>query len=150
MGTTGDYRPDFSGTSAACPLAAGVAALVLSKNRTMTASEVRTIMQNNCEQIGAVPYIGGVNAYYGYGRINAAAALDATPPESPPIDIGLRVYDGTAIISIACEPAGTLTSPLRIRKNEVTYGIVLVDPSDPNASKLKIQTSSGVKALREL
>lgn len=148
--TGGDYNSDFSGTSAACPLAAGVGALVLSKNPTITASEVRAIMRNSSEKIGAVSYIEGVNPYYGYGRINAAAALDATPPQPIPIDIGLRVYDGTAIISIACEPEGTLTSPLRIRKSEVTYGIVLVDPSDPNASKMNIQTSSGIKAVRKL
>jgi M6 family metalloprotease-like protein len=65
------------------------------------------------------------------------------------IDIGLRVYDGTEIVAIACEPEGTLTSPLRIAKNGVVYGIVLVEPSDPAASKLKIQTSSGTKALRK-
>jgi hypothetical protein len=65
------------------------------------------------------------------------------------IDIGLRVYDGTEIVTIACEPEGTLTSPLRIAKNGVLYGIVLVEPSDPAASKLKIQTSSGTKALRK-
>ncbi len=65
------------------------------------------------------------------------------------IDIGLRVYDGTSAITIACEPQGTLTSPLRISKNGQTYGIALVDPSDPMASKIRIQTSSGIKALRK-
>jgi hypothetical protein len=67
----------------------------------------------------------------------------------PYIDIGLRVYDGRAIIKIACEPEGTLTSPLRIAKNGVTYGIVLVDPSDPEASNIIVQTRSGPKALRK-
>jgi len=66
------------------------------------------------------------------------------------IDIGLRVYDGTEIIRIACEPKGSLTSPLRIRKNGVTYGIVLVDTPNPHASKIRVQTSSKVKALRKL
>jgi hypothetical protein len=65
------------------------------------------------------------------------------------IDIGLHVYDGTEILKIACDPQGTLTSPLRIAKNGVIYGIVLVEPSDPAASKLKIQTSSGIRALRK-
>jgi hypothetical protein len=68
---------------------------------------------------------------------------------SPCIDIGLRVYDGTATIRIACEPEGTLTSPLRIAKNGTIYGIVLVAPSDPHASRMRIQTSSGVRALRK-
>lgn len=64
------------------------------------------------------------------------------------IDCGLRVFDGSNIIKFACEPVGTLTSPLRIRKDSTTYGIVLVDSSDTKASKVKIQTSSGIKALR--
>lgn len=64
------------------------------------------------------------------------------------VDCGLRIYDGTAVRTIACDPAGTLTSPLRIRKGDTTYGIVLVDTSDADASKIRTQTSSGIKALR--
>ncbi len=64
-------------------------------------------------------------------------------------DIGLRVYNGTQVVAIAAEPAGTLTSPLRIAKNGAIYGIVLVDPGDPNDSGLRIQTNSGIKALRK-
>jgi len=69
----------------------------------------------------------------------------------PFIDIGLRVYDGTSAIAIAiaCEPQGTLTSPLRISKNWQTYGIALVELTDPMASKIRIKTSSGIKALRK-
>jgi len=63
------------------------------------------------------------------------------------IDIGLRVFDGTAVLPIAAEPVGTLTSPLRIAKNDWIYGVVLVDIADPNATKIRINTSSGPKAL---
>ncbi|MBU0708378.1 hypothetical protein KJ596_01345 [Patescibacteria group bacterium] len=70
------------------------------------------------------------------------------------IDIGLRVYDGTEAVAIACEPEGTLTSPLRIAKNNdddimTTYGIALVDTGDPNETGIRIETSSGVKAPRK-
>jgi len=65
----------------------------------------------------------------------------------PGQDIGLRAYDGTATIRIPVEPAGVLTSPLRIEKNGTIYGIALVDPADPRASKLRVQTKSGTKAL---
>lgn len=65
------------------------------------------------------------------------------------VDIGLRVYDRTSVITIACEQ-GAATSALRIVKNGVVYGIVLADPSDTNASGIRIGTSSGVKALRKL
>jgi len=64
-------------------------------------------------------------------------------------DIGLRVFDGTQTVSIAVEPLGTLTSPLRIAKDGLVYGIVLVDQGDPNESGIRINTSSGIKALRK-
>jgi len=72
-----------------------------------------------------------------------------TVPGPAFVDIGLRVFDGSEIISIACEPEENLTSPLRIAKNGKIYGIVLVDPSDPHASKMIIQTGSGPKAMRK-
>ncbi|MCM8781914.1 MAG: hypothetical protein NC828_02550 [Candidatus Omnitrophica bacterium] len=65
------------------------------------------------------------------------------------IDIGLRAYDGSNIIKIACEPTGILTSPLRISKNGTIYAVTLVDPQDPRGSRLRIKTSSGIKALRK-
>ncbi|MBU1127838.1 MAG: hypothetical protein KKE01_02005, partial [Candidatus Omnitrophica bacterium] len=64
------------------------------------------------------------------------------------IDIGLRVYDGTDTVKIACEPDDNVTSPLRIAKDEKVFGIALVAMDDPNATKIRIKTSSGVMALR--
>jgi hypothetical protein len=69
--------------------------------------------------------------------------------ESPYVDIGLRAYNGTEIITIACEPETAVSSALRIGKDSKVYGIVLVEPTDPNASSIRIKTSSGVKALRK-
>lgn len=66
------------------------------------------------------------------------------------LDIGLRAYDGSGIVKIACEPVGVLSTPLRIYKNGITYSIVLVDPSDYRASKIKIRTNSGAKALAKI
>jgi hypothetical protein len=65
-------------------------------------------------------------------------------------DIGLHLFDGTSTNKIACGPAGTVTSKLRISKSGTTYGILLVAPSDPTASKVHIQTSTGVMALQKL
>lgn len=66
------------------------------------------------------------------------------------VDIGLRVYDGTGIVKIACEPVEVLTSPLRVRKGNTTYGVALVDVSDTYASKIRVKTNSGIKALARL
>jgi len=39
--------------------------------------------------------------------------------------------------------------PLRIRQGGTTYGIELVDTSDPNASAIRIKTPGGIKAIRK-
>jgi len=70
------------------------------------------------------------------------------------IDIGLRVFSGTKTVVIACEPEGALSSPLRISKDGVNYGVVLVDPGDAMDSgvRIQIQGASGpeIKALRKM
>jgi subtilisin family serine protease len=81
MGAKGDdpnnYSQSFGGTSAATPLASGVAALMLSRNASLTADRIRTILQQTCQRIGDEPYAAGRNDYYGYGRIDARAAVTA-------------------------------------------------------------------------
>ncbi|MBI4656868.1 MAG: fibronectin type III domain-containing protein, partial [Elusimicrobia bacterium] len=68
-------------------------------------------------------------------------------------DAGLRMYDGTQNVTIACQPiycqGMTIPAP-RIRKDGVNWAIGTVDSAaDPNASKLKVQTPSGPKYLRK-
>ena len=94
---------------------------------------------------GGMPGVGGI-AFADSGDFT----LDTTAPDPTAIDIGLRVRDGAVTIRIGCEPLGTLTSPVRIRKNGTTYGVVLVDPASPDASHIRVQTSSGIKALQKL
>ena len=78
--------------------------------------------------------------------------IGAVELQSPPpvvLDIGLRVYDGTAIVKIACV-ADSASTPLRIAKNGVTYGILLVATNSTDASKFRVTTSSGIKAWQKL
>jgi len=77
-------------------------------------------------------------------------SLPFTVAGTTDIDCGLRGYDGTQIVKFACEPQGTVTSKLRIRKGATTYGVILVPVTDSTASKFKVQTSSGVKALKKI
>lgn len=75
--TNDDYKMNFGGTSSACPLAAGIAALRLSYNPNETASSLRSWMHAHCDKIGGVTYTGGESGAggrhdeYGYGRVNA-------------------------------------------------------------------------------
>jgi len=66
------------------------------------------------------------------------------------IDCGLRTYDGSSIITLGCDPLGTLVSPLRIYKGTSVYGLSLVDISDAYASKFRVKTNDGIKAVKKL
>lgn len=72
----GNYTTSFSGTSAAAPIAAGVAALVLSANPTLNKEEVLEIFTYTSDKLGVYDYdTDGRNNYWGYGRINAGEAV---------------------------------------------------------------------------
>ncbi|MFM1770161.1 MAG: Calcium-dependent protease precursor [Verrucomicrobiota bacterium] len=74
----GDHHPGFGGTSAAAPLAAGIGALALSVNPTLTAAELRSLLRDGCEKIGDVPYdANGWHPDYGYGRLNAQHVVES-------------------------------------------------------------------------
>ncbi len=73
----GNYYAEFGGTSASCPFAAGMAALLISHDPSLTNAQVRDFIRVTAEdQIGnAIEDTAGFDNYYGYGRINIDAAL---------------------------------------------------------------------------
>ena len=72
-------RPSgFGGTSSATPLAAGIAALMLSVNPDLSAEEVREILRQTADKIddaNANYNQEGWSPQYGFGRVNADAAV---------------------------------------------------------------------------
>lgn len=62
-----------NGTSFSSPLTAGVAALMLSANPSLTPAQVDSILVSTADDLGAA----GRDDYYGAGRINAARAVAA-------------------------------------------------------------------------
>jgi subtilisin family serine protease len=79
----GDYcnanaTDGFGGTSSATPLAAGIAGLMLSVNPDLTPAEVREILHATADKIdkpNADYDADGWSSQYGFGRVNAAAAV---------------------------------------------------------------------------
>lgn len=76
-----NYTNNFGGTSAASPQVAGVAALILAVNPSLTASSVRVVMEQTADKINPTDadYNGITerSLRYGYGRINAGTAVEA-------------------------------------------------------------------------
>ncbi len=78
--SSNDFTTSFNGTSAACPVAAGVASLLLDYNPELTSAELKHILNFTAEKV--TPYVydsttidGTWNEEVGHGRINAYLAL---------------------------------------------------------------------------
>lgn len=77
---SGGYYQGFSGTSAATPVSAGIAALILSLNPNLTRTDVYILMVQSCDKVGGYTYNYGqpydtYNNEMGYGRINGFTAV---------------------------------------------------------------------------
>jgi len=68
----------YSGTSMASPHVAGVAALVLAANSSLTTVEVRSILQQTAENLGLK------QEHQGYGLVRADLAVQAASGTTPP------------------------------------------------------------------
>lgn len=90
----------WNGTSFSSPIAAGVAALVLSANPSLTNDQVVNIIKQNADDLGAVGY----DPYFGYGRVNAyrslLAALSTTPaPDTSAPSVAINTPQTGATVS---------------------------------------------------
>lgn len=119
--SSGNYTNSFGGTSSACPVVAGVAALVLGYNASLTSTEVKNILYSTATDMGA----GGFDNQYANGRVNALAALQAagggtTPTCSDGIQNGSETgVDCGGPSCPSCPP------PVGCTDTEVTLSITL-------------------------
>jgi PKD repeat protein len=70
-----------SGTSFACPLTAGMCALIWSRNPALTPNQVEAILKGSTDDLGTA----GTDNTFGYGRINTNKAMQQAGGGSPPV-----------------------------------------------------------------
>lgn len=75
--TPDDYIPNFNGTSSATPIVAGACGLVLSANRNLTGAQVAELITRTAAKVGPYPYPAGRNDFFGAGRLDVNAAVQA-------------------------------------------------------------------------
>jgi len=143
----GNYANDFGGTSSSCPGAAGVAALVLSANTRLRWNEVKEILRQASDRID--PANGqydsqGHSTLYGYGRLNAEAAVKLakrsvgrlliinTLLNVPIPDLGS--VEGTIDVAEA-EPVEKLTISIRLEHSWI--GDLVITAIPPAASGIR-------------
>jgi subtilisin family serine protease len=102
----GDFTRNFGGTSAATPVVAGVAGLMLSANPDLTAQQVRRILQETTDKIldtNPDPQLGlsegtynsnGHSQWFGYGKVNAAKAVQTAQQMRVGVSNGTRQVKG--------------------------------------------------------
>lgn len=81
-GYTNSLSRQFTGTSAATPVAAGAAALVWSATPSLTNTQLRAALENNAVDLGSA----GKDEEYGNGRVDVLAALPAAPGKAGDTD----------------------------------------------------------------
>lgn len=65
----------FSGTSAAAPVVAGIAALLKSQNPDLHRDDIEQLIKLSAEKVPGYTYTNGYNDQMGFGRVNAGNAI---------------------------------------------------------------------------
>jgi hypothetical protein len=97
----------WNGTSFASPVAAGVAALVMAARPDLSAAQVESLLESTARDLGGA----GRDTLYGYGRVNAAAAVQAAlnmpgapdtvaPTVAITAPLGSSSVSGAAVVSV--------------------------------------------------
>ncbi|NEO31051.1 MAG: S8 family serine peptidase [Symploca sp. SIO3C6] len=128
---SGDFVRTFGGTSSACPVVAGVAALVLSVNPNLSAQEVRQILEQTADKIvdrDKDPQLGmrlgtydarGHSQWFGYGKVNAYKAVKAAQSKTTQSPLsGVKRLRGRNDnrLSIADNNPQGVTSAIRVKE----------------------------------
>ncbi len=115
--SSSDYYMWFNGTSCATPYVAGSAALILSRDASLTPSQLRAVMTSTATDMTADGGAGW-DRYTGYGMVNVYSAITSLSAYNPPL--GLIAIAGNAVVTLNWQPPATGTPVnYKIYKNSV-------------------------------
>jgi membrane-anchored mycosin MYCP len=135
-GLPGGSYEDWAGTSGSAPIVSGVAALIRSKWPDMSAKQVINRIVSTAQDAGAP----GKDPIYGYGILNAEAALKADVPEATSNPVG------SIAEWIRVHRRGDLSSPTSVPTSKPSIpAATLADPTVPVA-KAPSQADTAVPA----
>lgn len=100
-GADGLHTNNFGGTSSATPLAAGIAALVLSVNPDLTRNDLRDVLTSTAKKIGTPGSYDskGHSNLFGFGRIDAGKAVQAADSLRKTAKKAAKAASGTSVTS---------------------------------------------------
>jgi subtilisin family serine protease len=110
-----------NGTSASCPFVSGIAALVLSVNPSLTADQVKWIIEDSSDDFGPP----GFDENYGRGRVNAFRAVQMAQQGPPPTRTPTPVAQPSATAAPTFTPAARQGPTLQLDTKEVAPGALL-------------------------
>lgn len=119
----------MNGTSMASPVVAGVVALMLSVNPSLTVGEVKSILYSTAVDLGTT----GPDDYYGNGRVNAQAAVAAAAGTAAVEDFSLNPPSAVLAVNETLQLNPSFTPSNAANKN-VSYSsdtpsVATVSPS---------------------
>jgi subtilisin family serine protease len=138
-----------SGTSFSAPVVAGVAALVMSLNPSLSGTDVRTLLEQSADDLGSA----GWDPSYGYGRVNAYKAVLAAggaPPDTIPPTASFSSPTNGASVSGSISVAVTGTDNVGVTKLEWYLDGVLQGSNNSASASFSWNTATAANGSHTL
>ncbi len=113
-----------TGTSMSAPHVTGLVALIYSLNPHLDIEQVRSLLHQNALDLGNP----GFDIYYGWGRIDAAATLQAVPADATPPSILHQVTSRTRPVSGYIDPRDESSDGVSLDRGIDTLVITFTEP----------------------
>lgn len=119
----------LSGTSMATPHVSAVVALLKQANSTLSVSDIKNALYNTANDLGTT----GWDPYYGYGLVNAAAAINYVLPQVPIHDVAVSsismppsaVNGSVVTINVGAADVGNQAETFNVVVSDLTDSIVI-------------------------